>query len=328
MRILFYKGGIGESSAVFKAYSRLEAMFALAGAKCVSDGNLTWLDFVRVIRSVEIIICANIWHVLMLWPLLIGGDTKIAFWVQGLVAEESHMKRQSKFRYLILRVFEWVAFKCSDYYLFVSDYMRKFYESRFFKDFGASAIIIPCISDLNVRYEVRREKNRFCYLGGMAAWQRFDLAINVMNEVVSINKEAVFFIATKEVELCRTLIDAHATEDLKKVTTIQSLSSRDEIELFLSRAEYGFLIRDDVPVNNVSSPIKLAEYLSCGVTVLTTRAITSYYKSLGNAAILLDEELDFSNLKVGCPEVALSIHGQQFSVEAILPKIIYFIQNQ
>lgn len=327
MHVLLFKRGILEGGAVSRAYIRLENLLSLAGAHLAASADSGSLNAIRLMRKVDVVVCANIWHVLIVWPLLIGSKARIAFWVQGLVAEESFMKRNSSSRYFALRVFEWLVFKLTDYFFFVSDHMKAFYEARYAKDYSAVSVVIPCVSDLNVCTHIARRKNRFCYLGGMASWQRFDLVIEVMNKLVASSEGDVqFFVATKEVELCQQILRDNASSELQNVTEIFSLQTAREVEVFLSGAEYGFLIRDDVPVNNVSSPIKLAEYLSCGVTVITTNAIKSYCGVLEEAAIFLSDEFDFSRLRRGSPENALGAYRRCFSMDSVIPKVKDFLQ--
>jgi hypothetical protein len=68
------------------------------------------------------------------------------------------------------------------------------------------------------------------------------------------------------------------------------------MECFLSKFEYGFLLREECVVNNVSSPIKLAEYLACGVNVIMSSSIKSYYPivKLYNAGLVLNSPDHFN----------------------------------
>jgi glycosyltransferase involved in cell wall biosynthesis len=53
-------------------------------------------------------------------------------------------------------------------------------------------------------------------------------------------------------------------------------------------------MRHNTPVNNVASPVKVGEYLACGLPVILTRGIGDYSDMLPAAGvgILLDEDAD------------------------------------
>jgi glycosyltransferase involved in cell wall biosynthesis len=53
-------------------------------------------------------------------------------------------------------------------------------------------------------------------------------------------------------------------------------------------------MRHDTTVNNVASPVKVAEYLACGLPVILTRGIGDYSDMLPDAGVgvLVDETAD------------------------------------
>ena len=48
---------------------------------------------------------------------------------------------------------------------------------------------------------------------------------------------------------------------------------RGEVPRYLSASDIGFLLRDRHPLNWVASPVKLAEYLASGLSVVTTEGL-------------------------------------------------------
>jgi hypothetical protein len=65
----------------------------------------------------------------------------------------------------------------------------------------------------------------------------------------------------------------------------------EEVNGFLNASDLGILLREDHTLNKVASPGKLGEYLSTGLTVLTTKHIGLYSKEMmkNNVGVLIDD---------------------------------------
>lgn len=335
MKISFCFNGIVEDSAVELAWIRLIDLFNNVGVitKRIFGERSSLIHKRRSLMQGEIVVCANIWQVILIRMIGLGLNIWIVYWVQGLVAEESYNKRKSRIRYWSLRAIEWLAFCCSNSFIYVSSYMKEFYERRFPFLIKSSSVILPCVSDLELRSDVIREKDSYCYIGGMAAWQRFDLVIKLMNRIIDDNPMVVFRVATKEKYQCQNILERYGSEKLKKATTISTLVGKTAVEKFLSACEFGFLIRDDININAVSSPIKLAEYLSCGVAVISTMGVRSYSFIIQRAGVLIDvhhelEEKVWRRFSYPGPDVAVEFYRGFFSNEAVLADLNEFKKRE
>lgn len=327
LSIKFCYYGISRESAVFTALLRLHSLFKSHGVLATGGLKVDRISLIRkkdisCMRGCDYVVCANIWQIFLVRIILIGSKAKIIYWVQGLVAEESYLKKKSHMRYVMLRALELIAFKLSYAYIYVSQYMKLYYRDRFKFTYKSKYLVLPCISDLVMPTSEKRVPDSYCYLGGMAGWQKFETVVMIMNRVISQNPDASFGVATKEIRVCNDILYKMASPDLLKKTTLCSLSGNSEVAQFLARHEFGFLIRDDVPVNNVSSPIKLAEYLSCGVNPITTNAIKSYAPHIGGAAYLvnIDDVLRSDNKIVfhyKGEAAALSVYMKFFSNDSV-----------
>lgn len=337
MKTVFFFGGVYSGSAVFKAYDRLFDLFEKAVGPCQKTGLnegvlVAAIRACSILRSAKWVVAANIWQVLLLSVVRFGRPSGIIFWVQGLVAEESYVKRRSNSRFWILSLLEGAAFRCVSKFIFVSEYMRLHYSMKYSIEYGGVSVVIPCISDLVAKDCVVREEKSFCYLGGMAAWQRFDLVVKLMNKVSEFDRDVRFYIATQERELCSKMLAELGSDTLRSVTTTMTLSDKAQVEEFLSGMQFGFLLRDDILVNHVSSPIKLAEYLSCGVRVITRKALKSYTPILGAAGLVIDDHEmcsgDFvSRLTYDGPEASISLYEEVFSSRAALKGLENFLHE-
>jgi len=197
---------------------------------------------------------------------------KIFFWVQGVIPEESFMRNKSRLGFIFLSFLEKLALKIANAHIFVSDYMALFYEKKY--NFKSKIFtVVPCSSDLTYT-GIEKIKNSFCYIGGLSKWQKIEEALNIYDNLQSKLDNSEFHLITRDIVQAKVIVDKY--ENIKSKIKIYSLSDRKQIEETLSKIEFGFLLRDDDPVNNVSSPIKLAEYLSCNVNIIISDSIISY----------------------------------------------------
>jgi hypothetical protein len=126
---------------------------------------------------------------------------------------------------------------------------------------------LPHFDDIN---KMRREHGIqdddvvFVYSGSLAGWQgeaqMFDFARNRLR----VNDHEKFFFLSKEGGSLNSLIK----EFPNKVSRF--FVSPHEVRKMLVLADYALLFRDDRVTNQVASPTKFAEYLSCGLPVLVS----------------------------------------------------------
>lgn len=116
----------------------------------------------------------------------------------------------------------------------------------------------------------------YVYSGSVAGWQSFNLLNEFMAPVLQRGLHCkLLFLGTKSSEL-------------------QSLSDRfpeqvffrhvppSEVPYLLIGADYGLLIREQSVTNEVASPVKFAEYLSCGLEVLLSDKLGDYSEFVRN----------------------------------------------
>ena len=217
---------------------------------------------------------------------------RIVYWIQGELPQESRMKKQGLHRFVLYTLLEFLSYRISNSVIYVSDYMKEYYENKYYPK--ENHLVIPCSSDFRYEYQ-EKVKDSFCYVGGMSAWQKVDRMIEIFSKIVSTNEGATLHIATRDaLELEDVLSRLGVSEKVQKSIFTYSFKTPIEVNEFLNDKEFGFLLRDESIVNAVSSPIKLAEYLSCGVKVIMSPAVKSYYESLKSTGAIISEHDDFS----------------------------------
>lgn len=245
------------------------------------------------------------------------------FWVQGVIPEESLMRNNSKLRFNILSFLEKLALKISDSHVFVSEYMVSFYKEKYnFK--SMNYIVVPCSSDL-IYTGVEKIKNSFCYIGGLSKWQKVEKVLIIYEYIQRKFNNSEFHLITRDIKQAKVIVDKY--KNIKSKIKIYSLDNRKEIEETLSKMEFGFLLREDDPVNNVSSPIKLAEYLSCDVNVIISHSIYSYASYIKDykAGIVVDENFNLNQIPKYNSEVSFKLFCDIFLLDTLKNKYRKFI---
>lgn len=108
------------------------------------------------------------------------------------------------------------------------------------------------------------------YSGSSAGWQSFELI-----------DDYLFQKMTKDPNLKLIFLSPHTPPNSKAFKTFSSRIltkwvKPSEVRNILLAADYGLLIREDSVTNQVASPVKFAEYLSCGLQVIISEQIGDF----------------------------------------------------
>ncbi len=145
-----------------------------------------------------------------------------------------------------------------------------------------------------------------CYSGGTSAWQRIGDIVSLLKQVCLADPRCrALFLTTGQEEVSRLLNEEQFPEGRAFVLG----APHNEVHRYLSAADLGIIMRHDTTVNNVASPVKVGEYLACGLPVILTRGIGDYSNMLPAASVgmLLDETADMG------AQVLRFIHRANFS---------------
>ena len=75
------------------------------------------------------------------------GYHNFILWMQGVTADESYIRHQSKIRYFVLNQVDLFAMKRAKAILYVSDYLRQHYEKIGKCSFKNKSYIMPCFNE-------------------------------------------------------------------------------------------------------------------------------------------------------------------------------------
>lgn len=224
--------------------------------------------------------------------------------VRGAVAEEVALKcgkRGLKYKYILHK--ELNEFRKSDRLVCVSKNLKDYITAKIGRK---DAIIIPsCVEekmffyDSKVRKEIRAkyyltdDKKVICYSGGLSTWQRINDIIKLFEQIAKTDENYRFIFLTNQDKQLQEII-LKTTLPIKRCIILWCL--HEQVYQYLSAADAGIIMREDTIVNNVSSPIKIGEYLSCGLPIIMTKGIGDFGDLISQIGIglLLEENGDIA----------------------------------
>lgn len=234
----------------------------------------------------------------------IASDTGAlsVFDVRAALSDEVKMRRGNKgLRYWYIRYSEKIEFQKSNRLACVSENLKRYITDQMGRE---DITVIPsCFDqkkfsfDSKARTEIRslygmpEDCKVICYSGGLALWQRVNDIIALFEKLALINSHYRFLFLTKEIAQLQELL---RSSRLPSDRVVVESCAQEEVYRFLSAADVGIIMREDTTVNNVASPIKIGEYLGCGLPLILTKGIGDFSELIPRTGIglLLDETGD------------------------------------
>ena len=172
----------------------------------------------------------------------------------------------------------------SGFRIAVSEQLIQYWKREFnYED--TNHVVVPCT--LNKIYEdvvissnkieharhligLHKEDIAFIYSGSVAGWQSFNLVYDFIKPLLLNNKNVkLIFLAAKESTISKIENEFKSRVFCCHVKPV-------EVQEYLLAADYGLLIRENTITNQVASPVKFAEYLSCGLPVIISDKLGDY----------------------------------------------------
>lgn len=237
----------------------------------------------------------------------------IFHWFQGVSPEEAKMLFSKKFfqkniRWMYLSFFESFVLLFSKFNFFVSNAMLEHYKSkyRYKKD---NYMIMPCYNqrlNIDAFYDGKYKAPTFVYAGSLSDWQCINETLQVFKKIQYKIPAAKMFLYTSEKEKALFLIENNQVENVV-VDYVEYSKLNDK----LKSIKYGFLIRENVTVNNVSTPTKMNGYLANGVIPIYSDFILDFKLNLKSEFLIssenylnmVDQVIAFEKLKILSNEI-------------------------
>lgn len=214
-------------------------------------------------------------------------------WYQGITPEEAMMVYGNPLRKWLWEFFERYSLRKAALNLFVSRAMRLHYQLKY--NYRKSNYLeIPCYNQAfqidSVAYEGKYVKPTFAYIGSLSRWQCIHQVLAIYKEVEKSLPEAHLSIFTREVAEATALVEAYQlTSTTVKHVPLEVLSEA------LKPIKYGWLIRDNIAVNNVATPTKMNTYMANGLIPIYSDVVEAFKENIDLGVYGLKIQPEHSN---------------------------------
>jgi glycosyltransferase involved in cell wall biosynthesis len=283
------------------------------------DSIIVYDDYIKELKNIseeiEFIYVRTyfIFIKLYIFKLIYSKSFKIVFDFRGLASAESFAKNKSKIKRFILLQLEFFVYKKADSIHCVSNYLKEWLINRW----GEKEIsVFPCCVSSNLKKLNNYNNNvKFVYSGGIASWQKIESIIDLYIAIENQIPNSLFTVLTKEEETVINLLKK------KKVKNFHvKCLKQDQVLNELVNHDFGFLLRDDILMNNCASPVKFAEYISRGVVPIISKGVGDYSKLVEDNGLGLVVSLD--DLSVSKVEIM-----KKFKNDNLTEKLFLFSEN-
>lgn len=209
----------------------------------------------------------------------VKGFKNIILWSQGVLPEESRLRNNSTLRYIVLSVIERFALRFCKISLLVSHYQCEYYEKKYHFKLKDKSFFMPCynceLEEASFNTDDKYKNNVFCYVGSLAKWQCFEETVSFFKKIQKQLPDAVLKVLTPSVDKAKNILEKNGINNV-----VVKFVRQDELSKELQDCKYGFIIRDDMPINNVATPTKLSTYLSNGMIPIVSDCIKEFKSML------------------------------------------------
>lgn len=203
------------------------------------------------------------------------GYHNVILWQQGATGAESFMRHHSRIRKNILNFMDCFAMRKAKMIFYVSESMKKYYESLAHTGFSEKAYIMPCFNealDPDIFEKKDYSKKIFTYVGSLDLWQCFDETVELYAEIERLNPDSFLKVLTFNTEKAEQILK---NKKIKNYSV--SCVPKEQVKSELEEAVFGFILRHDIDVNRVATPTKISSYLSAGVLPIYSSCLEDFH---------------------------------------------------
>ncbi len=226
--------------------------------------------------------------------------------LRGVLREELLLHAKGKINKLIIAKIRTAGFDYMKQYvcresehIFCVSNSFSYYLKENAKVDGDKITVVPTCADTNIfgydqlKYEKMRTnlgiKDRivFIYSGSLEPWQKVKETVELFKNIKQDIKQAFLLFLVTEPEKAKDIFTNISTEDY-----LITSAKYSEVSSYLNAADIGVLLRERHIVNKVAAPVKIGEYLCCGLPILVSPDIgdsESQIRGYGFGAIIQDD---------------------------------------
>ncbi len=209
--------------------------------------------------------------------------------LHGMVSAELEMLGEPESVVRLAEKAEFMAVREADLCIAVTHHMITEFEKKYQTTIPYSLVLPISIPAEELEMDISKKKKaiaKIVYCGGVQKWQRVEDMLDAVNQSKAESTEYAFYV-NDEVTFARML----AEKPVGKPITFGTKTGRD-LKDALADADFGFLLRDDSPVNRVACPTKLTEYILSGIIPILDYKDIGDLKALGIRYVSLDDFLE------------------------------------
>lgn len=233
------------------------------------------------------IYCHSIWQVKKKFFKLPG--VKVFIDVHGVVPEEETLYGRYEDAQMYGDIEE-IAVQKAECLICVTNKIKEHLKQKYGKKFKAKTIVMPIFDSSLSKYDIKvqnkksllNDKPITIYAGGIMKWQKIEL----MQNSIYLNMDKMNFMI-----FCPNPKDFWATWNYpnKSKIIVGSKNYEDLCKDVYTKAHYGYVLRDNITVNNVACPTKIADYLKYRIIPIVSSPNIGDFSDLGMEYITLSD---------------------------------------
>lgn len=220
-------------------------------------------------------------------------------WYQGIIPEEAMLTFKGHwsafFRMKFHERLEKYTLRKNSLNIFVSKAQEKHYNNKY-GILGTPSFIMPCYNtpiNKDSFYAEKYKSPSFVYAGSMAAWQCVPKMLEIYKEIKVNIPSATLTIFTAQREIAQELVQSAG------VSATIDYCAPEILNLRLSEFKYGFIIRDDIKVNQIATPTKINTYMAAGIIPIISDVVEDYRYNITQKNPYVISGLSIANLVEG-----------------------------
>lgn len=255
------------------------------------------------------IYCHSVWQVKTKFFKLPG--VKVYVDVHGIVPEEETLYGRYEAAQMYGDIEEKTVQK-AECLICVTNKIKEHLQEKYGNKFKAKTIIMPIFDSSLSKYDINvpkekpfiKEKPVVIYAGGIMKWQKIELMQESINKCINNANFMVY---------CPNPKEFWETWKYPKYKNLEvgSKSYQDLCKDVYSKAHYGYVLRDDIAVNNVACPTKIADYFKYRIVPIVKSPKIGDFIDLGMQYITLE---DFNDGKLLSPKKIKEITDNNIKV--------------
>lgn len=235
------------------------------------------LTIFQLFKKSNIVYIQSIYNALNAILFIIFFNRKYVLDVHGVVPEELHMQGKS-LKSKIFNCIERIVFNKLDIAITVTNRMSKHYSSKYKNSKCRHIVyaILPSHLKKSQLEDKSLDRIEIIYSGNAQVWQNVDLMLKTIKD--NLSHKIHYTILTGDLKTFEEKIKLYQVE--RNQITLKSVKP-NELEEYYKKSHYGFVLRDDILVNNVACPTKIIEYLNYGIIPIVLSENIGDFKELG-----------------------------------------------